>query len=457
MERRPPASAHSGAMLARAAARLADFAQRRVPDPFVIALGLTALAFGLGWLAMPQPSARALAAGWFARFTAGETLTFTTQMALVLVAGSALARAPLVRRALVRLADVPRGTRGAAALTAAVAMLAAFVNWGFGLVVGAVLAREIGARASAAGRPLNYPLVAASGYVGLMVWHGGLSGSAPLKVAQEGPPGLPPIPLAETLFSPFNLALSALLLLAVPWICATLAGREAPGVPRVAEPAAAGDAPRDGTGTLLLGGFAVLLGLLALDGAFEQAGLLRGLSLNTVILLLLLAGLLLCGGPARYVAAFGAGAGEAGGILLQFPFYFGILGLLEASGLVQQLAEGSAGAARALAAAGLPLQFAFDLVTWLSAALVNLFVPSGGGQWAVQGQIVTQAAGELGLSVPRAVMCLAYGDEWTNMLQPFWALPLLGITGLRARDILGWSLAIMLLSGPLYALALLAF
>lgn len=445
-------------MLARAAARLADAAQRRVPDPFVIALGLTALAFGLGWLAMPQPSVRALAAGWFTRFTAAETLTFTTQMALVLVAGSALARAPRVRSLLVRLADLPRGTRGAAALTAAVAMLAAWLNWGFGLVVGAVLARGIGARAAAAGRPLNYPLVAASGYVGLMVWHGGLSGSAPLKVAQDGPPGLPPIPLDQTLFSPLNLALSALLLLVVPWICAALAGRAGETVPRVAAaPADDGEPVREGAGARLLAAGAVVLGLVALDGVFERAGLLRGLSLDTVILLLLLAGLLLFGGPARYVRAFAAGAGEAGGILLQFPFYFGILGLLEASGLVQQLALASAGTARALAAAGLPLQFAFDLVTWLSASLVNLFVPSGGGQWAVQGRIVVQAAADLGLSVPRAVLCLAYGDEWTNMLQPFWALPLLGITGLRARDILGWSLAIMLLSGPLYLIALLAF
>jgi short-chain fatty acids transporter len=445
-------------MLSRAAARLADFAQRRVPDPFVIALGLTALTFSMGWASMPQPSARALAAGWFARVTAGETLTFTTQMALVLVAGSALARAPAVRRVLVRLADVPRSTRAAAALTALVAMLAAFVNWGFGLVVGAVLAREIGARASAAGRPLNYPLVVASGYVGLMVWHGGLSGSAPLKVAQEGPPGLAPIPLDQTLFSSFNLALTALLLLVVPWICAALAGSEREVVPRVTAPAQeTGAGARGGVAALLLGAFTVVLGLLALDGVFEQAGVLRGLSLNTVILLLLLTGLALFRGPARYGEAFGASAGEAGGILLQFPFYFGILGLLEVSGLVQRLAEGSADGARALAAAGLPLQFAYDMVAWLSAALVNLFVPSGGGQWAVQGEIIVRAAVELGLSVPRAVMCLAYGDEWTNMMQPFWALPLLGITGLKARDILGWSLAIMLLSGPLYVLALLVF
>src|SRR5262245_23412860 len=115
-------------MLSRFAARLADWAQRWVPDPFVIALGLTALTFALGWLSMPEPSARALAAGWWARVTAGETLGFTTQMCLVLVAGSALARAPAVRGLLARLADVPQSSASAAALTALVAILGAFLN-----------------------------------------------------------------------------------------------------------------------------------------------------------------------------------------------------------------------------------------------------------------------------------------------------------------------------------------
>src|SRR5690606_18391789 len=114
--------------------------------------------------------------------------------------------------------------------------------------------------------------------------------------------------------------------------------------------------------------------------------------------------------------------------------------VLEAAGLVELLAGRSADMARALAGVGMPLQIAFDGVTFLSAALVNLFVPSGGGQWAVQGAIVSQAASDLGLSVPRAVMALSYGDEWTNMLQPFWALALLGITKLAAKDILGYTL-----------------
>ncbi len=453
-------------MFARFAGRLADWAQRWVPDPFVIALGLTALTFALGWLVMPVPEegsrAAALVAGWWRRATAPDSLAFTTQIALILVAGSALARAPLVARGLSALADRPRTTAQAAALTAFVTIAATLLNWGFGLVVGAVLARQIGARACAAGRRLDYPLVAAAGYVALMVWHGGLSGSAPLKVAEVGPLGGPPVPLTETLLAPFNLVLCAALLLVVPWLFARMASPQHERSWTVAPLVPADDADeRETAGRRAAGRVLLLITLLIAGGAllavFAAAGALRGLSINSVIVLLLLAGLALFGSPQRYARAFEASAGEAGGILLQFPFYFGVLGLLEAGGLVELLAGRTAGAAAALAAAGLPAQWSLDMVVFLSASVVNMFVPSGGGQWAVQGPIVVQAAQDLGLSVPRAVMGLAYGDQWSNMLQPFWALPLLGITGLRARDILGYSLAVMLLSAPLFALALLLF
>jgi short-chain fatty acids transporter len=446
-------------LLSGVARRLADVAQRVVPDPFVIALGLTAVAFGLGWLLMPDPSASALAAGWYARVSAESTLAFTFQMALILVAGATLASAPAVRGLLARLADVPKSTRSAAMLTALVAMLAAYLNWGFGLIVGAVLAREIGARASAQGRSLDYPLVAAAGYTGLMIWHGGLSGSAPLKVAAAGPGNTAAIPLDATLFSPLNLALAAGMLLFVPWLVGRMASATGEKPVRIAalDPLEDDRPGRRPVSGMLLGLFVIGLGAVALLGILRSQGLLRGLGLNTVNLLLVLTGLLLHGTPQRYAAAFGRSAGQAGGILLQVPFYFGILGLLEVSGLAGMLAGQSAQMARGLASTGLPLGWCFDMITFASAGLVNLFVPSGGGQWAVQGAIVAQACQELSLPLPRAVMALAYGDEWTNMLQPFWALPLLGITGLRARDILGYTLTIMLVAAPIYALAFALF
>lgn len=441
-------------MLARVALRLAGLAHRFVPDPFVIALGLTALVFGVGYAVMPDGGASVLAAGWYRRVSAEATLAFTFQMALILVAGSTLASAPVVRAGLSRLAGVPRSTRSAAALTALAAMLAAYLNWGFGLIVGAVLAREIGARATADGRRLDYPLVAAAGYTGMMVWHGGFSGSAPLKVAQAGPAGTPPIPISETILSSTNVALAVGMLVLVPWLLMRMASKDAER--EVSVPALAPPPAERGEGRSLLGSalglFVIALGVLALFAVLAERGLLNGVGLNTVNLTLVLGGLALFRSPQRYARAFGESAGQAGGILLQFPFYFGILGLLEASGLVERLAERSADMATALSALGPSLQWSFDMVTFLSAGLVNLVVPSGGGQWAVQGDIVAQASQSLSLPLPRAVLALSWGDEWTNMLQPFWALPLLGITGLKARDILGYTLTIMLLVLPLYAL-----
>src|SRR6185436_5262338 len=308
-------------MLSRFAARLADWAQRWVPDPFVIALGLTALTFALGWLTMPVPAegsrAAALVAGWWKRAVAPESLAFTTQIALILVAGSALARSPLVSRALSSLAGRPTTTAQAASLTATVAIVGSLLNWGFGLIVSAVLARQIGARFSAAGRKLDYPLVAAAGFVAMMVWHGGLSGSAPLKVAESGPGGgLPPIPLSETLFAPFNLALCAALLLVVPWLFARMASPAherlwsvAPLGPADESPADAAvdagtgrEAPRRALGLVATG---LMLAVVLVAGAavvqvFSANGALRGVTLNTVIVMLLLAGLLLFRSPVRY-------------------------------------------------------------------------------------------------------------------------------------------------------------
>jgi len=450
-------------MLARLSARLADVAQRVVPDPFVIALALTLVSFALGLLVMPEADPVALAAGWFERFSATTTWAFTTQMAVILIAGAVLASAPAVRGVLGRLADIPRSTRSAVALTAFVAMSAAFVNWGFGLVVGAVLAREIGVRARAAGRPLDYPLVGAAGYTGLMVWHGGLSGSAPLKVTEGTPAtsllpqGGPPIPVDESLFSGLNLGVTLGLLVFVPWLMSRMVNPErevVPDGPRLVGDDARSEPP-DGERHPMLGrllGLAiVVLGALALSAQVSgDQSWYRALSLNVVILVLLMAGLALFGTPLRYGRAYLASVPEAGGILLQFPFYFGILGILQASGMVELLATRSADMARGLSTVGLPLGWCFDVVTFLSAGLVNLFVPSGGGQWAVQGTILAEAAGELELPLSRAVMALAYGDEWTNMLQPFWALALLGITGLKARDILGYTLTVMLASLVVY-------
>ncbi|RMG36504.1 MAG: short-chain fatty acid transporter, partial [Gammaproteobacteria bacterium] len=311
------------------------------------------------------------------------------------------------------------------------------------------------------------PLIAASAYVGFLSWHGGLSGSAPLVVAQASHPQadlVGTIPIARTILAAPNLLLLAGFLVALPLIMASMARRAPAEVPPPAPgdlaPEAPADERRTPAGRL---GHSLAVALTALVPAALVLALVlapgfaagtRGFDLNVILFVFLFGALALHRSPLALSRSVGRGAGEAGGILLQFPFYFAILGAMRASGLVAILAQAGVDAALALARLGLPAGWAFETLTFLNAGLVNLFVPSGGGQWAVQGEIVLRAALDpaIGVDPARAVMALAYGDAWTNMLQPFWALALLSITRTRAREIMGYTLAAMLLVFPLYLL-----
>ncbi|MCA9569467.1 MAG: TIGR00366 family protein, partial [Myxococcales bacterium] len=323
----------------------------------------------------------------------------------------------------------------ATVLVSVVASCTALVHWGLGLIVGAVLAREVGRIANERGVPMHYPTLAAGGYSGLLVWHGGLSGSAPLKVTTAGDltevlgaelaAKVGTLPLTETLFSVRNMLVTAALVVVIPAVLTLL-------VPR--DPAAYVRPPSDGApvardldvGSPLDRGPWLVVPLVALMAAWvwrwAAAGGLASLSPNALNFVFFGVGLALAGSPTRYMQLAQRGATAATGILVQFPLYAGISGLLAGSGLGAWLA--SFGTSTLLAS------------TFLSAGLLNLFVPSGGGQWGIQGPIAMAAAVEQGIEPARIVLAVAWGDQWTNAFQPFWALPLLGITGASASDLL---------------------
>jgi short-chain fatty acids transporter len=169
---------------------------------------------------------------------------------------------------------------------------------------------------------------------------------------------------------------------------------------------------------------------------------------NYINLLLLGLCLLLHRSVFKFLKAIDQAIGGASGILIQFPLYFGIMGIMNSSGLVQLFSGFFVSISN---------ETTFPIFTFISAGIVNIFVPSGGGQWGVQGPIILQAASELGVSIPKSIMALAYGDQLTNMLQPFWALPLLGITGLKAKEILPYTVALMGVGIVLFVSVLLIF
>ena len=184
----------------------------------------------------------------------------------------------------------------------------------------------------------------------------------------------------------------------------------------------------------ILSGIVALIGITYLVVKLGFLG--GGFDLNTAILVFLLLGVIFYGSPIRYVNAIGKASSSCAGIILQFPFYTGIMGIMTCSS-----ADGiSLAGAISEACISIANQTTFPLLSFLSAGLVNVFVPSGGGQWAVQGPIMIPAGVELGVNPAITGMAIAWGDAWTNLIQPFWALPALAIAKLDAKDIMGYCL-----------------
>ncbi|MFT5337747.1 MAG: short-chain fatty acids transporter [Luteibaculaceae bacterium] len=431
------------------------FFKRFFPSPFVIAILLSvfvagmALLFGKSELSIPD-----LAQSWYQGLWNKGGLVFLVQMMLMLVLGHVLALSKPIDALLDKLTNRCVDTPTSVYWVCLVSLVFCWLNWGLGLVVAAVLARKIGNQFKARNSKLNYPLIGAAAYSGMMFWHGGLSGSAPLKVAEEGHlihllsglnvAGLPSsISIANTLFSLPNLLCSLFILVALPLLLRFLSRyciNEVPALNFQGEAENSSmelDVPEGLEKWDVSAWFSKCLGILF----FAVAAFLLlkdGLGLSAINPNLINTFLL---GFALFfhknLNSFLTGTTEAiqgsVGILLQFPLYFGIMGIMKDAGLVQQIADFFV---------QISSPYTFPIYTFFSAGLVNLFVPSGGGQWLVQGPIIIQACTDFGIPLEKGVMALAYGDQLTNMLQPFWALPLLGITGLKAKDILPYTLLI---------------
>ncbi|WP_282201372.1 TIGR00366 family protein [Collibacillus ludicampi] len=425
--------------------------QRFLPDPFVFALLLTLILFVAGIIFTPH-STLEMVQFWGNGFW--NLLAFAMQMSLILVTGHALASSPLVKRWLQRLAGVAKTPTQGVILVTLGSAVACLLNWGFGLIVGALFAREVAKRVKGS----DYRLLIASAYIGFLTWHGGFSGSVPLLAATPGNPmqktaGL--IPLTQTIFTGFNLFITVALLIVLPIMTKMMMPKphevvsidprllvEEESAPTEAIPAEKTFAVRMENSrilTLLI----VILGYSYLVYYFATKGF--KVDVNTVNLIFFLTGLLLHGTPLSYMRAVANAAKGTAGILIQFPFYAGIQGMMESSGLGGMITN---------AFISISNQHTFPFLAFLSSGLINFFVPSGGGHWVVQGPFIMPAAAKLGVDPGVAAMAIAYGEAWMNMAQPFWALPALAIAGLGVRDIMGYCVTTLLVSGVIFAVGL---
>lgn len=433
---------------------------RNLPSPFSIALLLSLFtAIGAATFAKPETTSLGaylplLAGYWESGFW--ELLEFSMQMMLILILGHALALSKGMNAALDRLVGLPGNGSQAVIMVGSMSMVFGLINWGFGLIGGALLARKMGERAAATGMSINYPLLVAAAYSSMLVWHGGLSGSAPLKVAENNhflveKTGI--IPVSDTLFSTLNASATggALLLISVLlWFLAKKSTKQQlpPSMPMPSSPLQGESSASKSIDDKHWFGraFGLVVVLIFLSKSWRtHTEPLALLNLNYINGMLFGLGMLAHGSVNRFVKAVEEAIKDGTGILLQFPLYAGIMGMVKYSGLMTLLTESMLELANAQN---------FGIITLFSAGFVNLFVPSGGGQWAVQGPLVIDAALQLGVPLPKAVMALAYGDQLTNMLQPFWALPLLAITGAKAGEIFRYT-ALLCLAGLLIFAAVL--
>jgi len=338
----------------------------------------------------------------------------------------------------------------------------ALFNWGFGLVVGGLIAREMARRIP----NMDYGFTVAAGYSGFVVWHGGFSSAVAADLATQGGvlskalagSGLPDIviPFSKSILSASNITITAMMLIILPFMLKAIHPRNDEVVP--VDPALFGaekelnvplqeDSPASMLehSRLLTLLFSVL-GFAYLGYHFWTRGL--DINLNILIITFMWLGIFLHGTPIRYVAALREAVGGASGIITQFPLYGGIQGIMMSSGLASMIA----GSLMSIATAK-----TLPFLTFISAGIVNIFVPSGGGQWIVQAPISIPPAIEMGADVGLVGMAVAYGDQWTNMIQPFWALPMLAIAGLSIRDIMGPCVMTLLFSGVIMGAGLLFF
>lgn len=436
-----------------------------LPTPFSIAVLLTFVTFILA-LFLTEPTIKKnhlieLLSSWEKGLWNPPLLVFALQMMLMLVIGHVVALSGPIDSLIQKITIYCSNTARSAAIITFFTVLIALFNWGLGLIFGAIFARKVGEHAIKNKISLNYPLIGAAGYSGLMVWHGGISGSAPIKIAEAGhflEHKMGVISQSDTIFSSMNILASVLLLIILPIFMYMLGkkndinnikinldistkeniSKRIEGVEKIDHSKA----------------LAYFFGGIILFFSFYRAFIMPdNISLNIITpnyinFVLLGIALVMHKNFYNFLAAVNDAIKGASGILIQFPLYFGIMGVMSYSGMVEMLSTFFVNISN---------ETTFPIFTFLSAGIVNIFVPSGGGQWAVQGPIIVEAANQLALSIPKSVMALAYGDQITNMLQPFWALPLLGITGLKASEILPYTIKLFLIGIIIFVSVLLIF
>lgn len=442
-------------MLRRTSDIFVKVAERWMPDPLVIAIFLTAVSFVCALLFTDFTAMQSVDA-WGSSYWG--LLRFTAQMILILALAHVLANTRPVNKALVWLASFVRSAEMAYVGITMFASVAALLSWGLGLILPAVLSLIVANNCRERGIKVHFPLLVACGYCGTLVGMQGLSASIPLILNTpnhflQDEIGL--IGLDKTIFSWWSMSIVFAIVLFLPQVMRRMApdDKDIVEIPAGVRPASTDPAPAEAatTPSQKLENARWVTLLLAVFGGiyvvryFAAGGELQLDSLNMIFVVL---GLAFADSPRHYIELLCNAARVAGPFLIQYPLYSGLMGLIADSGLGALIVSGFV---------AISSTDTLSIWTFFSAAFLNLFIPSAGGQWAVQGPIVTEAAVQLGADIPRVAMSVAIGEVWTNAIQPLYAVPVLAIAGLHIRDIMGYCVVALLAIAPIYLVALAFF
>lgn len=434
----------------------AGLAQRWMPDTFVVAILMTAISIAAALAATnygPVQTADAWGDGMW------RLLTFTMQIVLTLALGHVAAHTRPVATALEAFAARLPSARAAYVSISLFSSALALISWSMALIAPAVLSRIIAQRCREKGVKVHFPLLVACGWLGSTPAMLGLSSTIALTVNTPGhfleaQIGL--IGMNQTIFTFWNLGLVTLLVVMIPLVLSLCAPRKEDCVELEACAAFQSEPiERSSQGALSLSErletspfISWFLALLCAGYALQHFAGGGGVNLNTLNMCFLALGLALSDSPRHFLQLLTNAGRALAPFIIVYPLYGGIMGVIGESGLGAMIVEGFVSVS---GPDSLPLW------TFFSAAMLNLFIPSAGGQWVVQGPIMVAAAQSLGADIPRVIMALVLGEMWTNAIQPIFALPVALVAGLHIRDIIGYGAIVLCFGGLLFLSALMFF
>jgi short-chain fatty acids transporter len=427
-----------------------EIVKKYLPDPFLFAVVLTVITGILG-VTIQGKSPIDMIAYWGQGFWG--LLTFAMQMILVMMGGSVLAQAPLIKRLLDWIAGIPKTPRGAIALATLFEGLMSYLNWGFGLIAGTLLAKKLAERVPG----VHYPLIIAASYTAFGLYAFGISASTPLLIATKGhflEKDMGIIPISETIFHPMNIIMIAALFITLPIVNSMIKprGTIVTFKSENSETSASNETKIYATPAERWEANPIFIMVAGAMGVtflgyyfFIKKG---GFDINAVNFIFLFLAMILHGTTRNFIDAVQASAKGMGSMAIQFPFYAGIMGMMTSSGLVTTIAGW-------FVVISTPQTLPF----WgfISSMVINVFVPSGGGHWVVQGPFMIEAAKAMGADLAAVSMCVALGNGVQDMIQPMWVLPALALSGLGIRDIMGYNVIAFLWSAFIVSLGILAW